>query len=756
MFERKSLQKLDDYFVELDKRQQKGTYFYRIGGYNFEIDEFLQKYYDVARRTGAVFEGKIPNPDMKNLDYFNEIMGNDFKFDLSFLETKLKKWLPRLNEYQIKSVSSGIFKILGVLKSENKTDAMIKNAYIKFMCWLYYRLEQVVSRLGDNVVPKILYEGEISRYELDMLNILSVAGCDIVILYKSEEAYRKIDKNSDFSSLYNIGEQKKFTADFSIKTIRQKITEKAKIEPLYGTKSPYIACTNVWIRGDGLDDIKTPITSRGDNPNWFYNAFYRINGVEDKLTYENELFQFWQLMKNVKRRILVLENEIPVPTMDEISSIKRNNYQNHEQLLRDLVPNIQYTPSTELQRLMVRSFIDTILEETQKQDSINKLTSKAVYLLCWLRRYQNELFGNWKMPEISVFIYLGGCKNEFESLFLRMLAKLPSDVIVLVPDKNHKCELEDKTLYELNLPESLSITKFPMGENFAPISTVAYHAERELDTFLYNDTGLYRTQQYNKANTIVLKTTYEEVGILWNEELKYRPSFSTTNNIVNIPSLFVKISGVKGGDISEYWVGIKKLLVDDTFLIDKVPFIKPTDSNPIKPFATEFFKNKRLQRQKIKEHRSYQYSFLRDETQEYILDKIALLIENKLIKGTFEFGVEYTIVSTLLNLDKEILRLIQKFDFTKKNPKLVYINTGEENISLEDSILVSFLNLIGFDISFFVPTGYQSIERHFNEKTFVEHQLGDYVYDLQAPDFNKIQIKPNRQSWREIIFGKGK
>lgn len=755
MLELKSIQRLDDFFTELDKRREKGTYFYRIGGYNHEIEEFLQKYYDIARKTGAVFEGKIPNPDIKNLEYYNEIMGDGFDLNLQYIESRLKKWMPRLNDYQLKSVGNGIFKVLQILKNENKTEAMIKNAYIKFMCWLYYRLEQVVSRLGDNILPKVLYEGEISRYELDMLNILAVAGCDIVILYRSEEAYRKVDKNSDFSTLYSIGEQTKFTADFSIKQIRQKMMERSKIEPLYGTKSPYIACTNVWIDGDGLDDIKKPILNRGDNPNWYYNAFYRINGVMDKLTYENELFEFGKLIKSVKRRMLVLENEIPAPTMDEISTIKRNNYQNFEQLLRDLLPNIQYTPSTDLQRLMVRAFIDTILEETQKKDSINKLTGKAVYLLCWLKRYQNELFGNWKMPEISVFIYLGGSKNEFETLFLKMLSKLPTDVIILVPNKNHKCELEDRTLYELNLPESLNITKFPVGENFVPISTVAYQAERELDTFLYNDTGLYRTQQYNKADSIILKTTYEEIAILWNEELKYRPSFNTTDSIVNIPVIFAKASGVKG-DLSDYWVGIKKLLVEDTFLIDKVPFIKPTDQNPMKAFATEFFKNKRLQKQKIKEHKAYQYSFLRDETQEYILDKIALLIENKLIKGTFEFGVEYTIVSTLLNLNKEILRLIQKFDFTKKNPKLVYINTVEENISLEDSIMVSFLSLIGFDIIFFVPTGYQSIEKHFNEKTFVEHQLGNYVYDLQAPDFSRIQIKPHHQSWREIIFGKGK
>ena len=46
-------------------------------------------------------------------------------------------------------------------------------------------------------------------------------------------------------------------------------------------------------------------------------------------------------------------------------------------------------------------------------------------------------------------------------------------------------------------------------------------------------------------------------------------------------------------------------------------------------------------------------------------------------------------------------------------------------ISLQDSILVTFLNLAGFDILFFVPTGYQSVENYFAEKLMEEHQIGE-------------------------------
>ena len=94
-----------------------------------------------------------------------------------------------------------------------------------------------------------------------------------------------------------------------------------------------------------------------------------------------------------------------------------------------------------------------------------------------------------------------------------------------------------------------------------------------------------------------------------------------------------------------------------------------------------------------------------------------------------------------LNLSKELLRLIQRFDFTKKNPKLILINTTERVLSLEDSILTAFLNLVGFDILFFVPTGYRCIEGYFTKPFANEQQLGEYLYDLVPPNFSALPAR---------------
>ena len=191
-------------------------------------------------------------------------------------------------------------------------------------------------------------------------------------------------------------------------------------------------------------------------------------------------------------------------------------------------------------------------------------------------------------------------------------------------------------------------------------------------------------------------------------------------------------------------------------MIQKVPNLTSSDSNPMKPYAVEFLKNGRLQKQKIMQHKVYQYGFLRESAQEYLLDKLQQLIQQKIISGTMENGTEYTIISIALNIDKKILRLIQGFDFTKKNPKLIYIITGETVLSLEDTIFATYLSQIGFDVLFFVPTGYQSVEKFFNGNYLEEHQIGTYLYDLQIPDLNDNGSSTSpRFNWREFLFGRG-
>lgn len=756
MLKRAQIENLNDYFVDLGKRKDKGIYFYRINGYNQQIHEFIQKYYETARLSGVIIEGKLQNPDNNNLAYYNEIMGMDFQMNLAFITAHLQKWLPRMDAEQRDRVAGAIYETLLGLRQIGKNDNMLKNTYIKFMCWLYYKFERIVNQLGKEKLPKILYDGDIGNYELLLMNVLALAGCDIVLLqYKGDANYLKSDPESSKSTDLSLPGMTAFPESFNLKQIRADIQEAINNERLYGQKAQVENCTNAWISGKTFDDLRTAPIVRGEDTRFFYNCFCRILGAEDKLTYQNDLYQLQLELKNAKRKLLIVNRKIDPPSMDEISAIQRKNYQNINQLIMHLSSNIIYSANQELQKIMVKAFVDIMLEESKLMPNMNRLINKAVYLLCWLKRYQQALFSNWKMPEIACFFYMGGCKNENEALFCRFLARIPVDVVIFNPNLNEKCCLKDKLLYEENYQNSLTLDVYPEENVGLRVGTAAYHAERDLDSLLYQDTGIYRSQQYGKANAVVLQTMYEEIHLLWDQELKYRPNFSTVDDFVNMPVFFSKVSGVKDGNVSAYWSKIKDLMTEDTVVITKVPNITSISPNPMKHYVTEFFKNGRLQKGKIKNHKAYQYGFLREAVQDHLLEKLQVLIENKIIRGTFENGTEYTIVSTALNLDKSILRMIQKFDFTKKNPKLIYIVTGEDVLSLEDSIYVAYLNQIGFDIIFYVPTGYQCVESYFNYKIIEEHQIGDYVYDLQVPDFRTIASSNTRPSWRERIFKRG-
>lgn len=754
MFQLGRIEKLHDYFSACSRRREQAVFFYRVAGYSGEVAAFLTQYDQAARTNGVVIEGRIPNPDPKQLDYLAEMMGSDFQLDAGFLTQKLTRWLPRLTGTQRETVVTAMTATLQDLQAHGKNENMLRNAYIKYMCWLYYKFERILGRLGGDELPKILYDGTVSSYELQLLVILARAGADIVLLERAGDAgYLRCDPTSQYARLYQAPGLTPFPADFSLRQLREQGRQQAERQKLYGAPAGIAPCTNAWMKAPDGKEILTAVRARGDDPKLFYNAFVVQYGVEDKLLFPSDMVAFYQQLKREGRKVCLENGRLPPPTPEEIAAVRRRNHQTAEQLAADLAANLQYPNNQQLQTLMRQAFLDVVLEEDKTVGgNLNRLLNKAVYLVAWMKRYQKDLFQNWQAPEVGVFILFGACSGDNEALFLRLLAKLPVDVLVLLPDLNAPCVLKDPALLDLHKEHSLPMTDFPVEPSQMRVRTAAYQAEREMDSILYQNTGLYRARQHQKAEAVTLQTMYEEIGLLWDQELKYRPGFAAEGDTVTVPVLLEKICGIKDGPILPYWLEIKKLVTPETTLVTKLPWQTGLEANPMKPYATQFLRQGRLQREKIKQHKDYPYGILRPEIQDYLLDKLQVLLDEKLIAGTYQNGTEYTIVSTILGLPKDLLRRIQNFDFTKKNPKLIIISTTEETLSLEDSILVAFLNLVGFDILFFVPTGYQSIEKYFQKPFANEHQLGPYRYDLQVPDFRTLH-EGGKSSIRKL-FGR--
>ena len=168
-----------------------------------------------------------------------------------------------------------------------------------------------------------------------------------------------------------------------------------------------------------------------------------------------------------------------------------------------------------------------------------------------------------------------------------------------------------------------------------------------------------------------------------------------------------------------------------------------------------FFRNGKVDKEKIINHRLFKYGYLREEVIDYMLDKLELLLNGDVITDPSTNNIAYTIIATVLNLPDEIVRHIQSFDFTKKNPKIVYINTSQTIMTVEESIVMAYLNAIGFDIIFFVPTGYRCVEKYFNGKIVEDHQIGQYLYDMSVPHLSAPSTgKKPFASLKNKLFGK--
>ncbi len=499
------------------------------------------------------------------------------------------------------------------------------------------------------------------------------------------------------------------------------------LKNLYNSNEVKIPATNTWIIGNFESDSLKRDRERGSTPEKFCNAFFRITGVEDKTRYTQEVFYWKNKLEHIGKNVCVIDYIQPA-TVQEVQKISPPNYVTLTEMLGDLTRKIRCN-NAQVRNQTIKSFIDIVIEESEK-GNFGRLRNKAISLVAWVNRYINDIIKDDKQENIPVFVYFGFCKNDTETLLIRLLASLPIDVILINPNLENKCALSDSRLFDVKHEYSMDLEKFPEAIDEVHFSTVAYNAEKDLETMIYDETGLFKLRQHSNAYSVTLKTMYEEIYLLWNQEIRIRPSFEVLKDKVVIPTITAKISGVKNKDLTTYWRTIQNLDGEDTYVI--------TDKNFYEKQSEQFntldsIRINKVIRENILKNPDYKYGIYREEIQNYILDKLEELIESRLIKGTFEKGTEHTILKVVMNLDKRIMRLIQSLDFTKKNPKIVLINTDEEGYKLEESIVIAFLHLIGFDILMFTPTGYRVIENHYTQQFFIEHDIGEFMYDLKIP-----------------------
>ena len=106
-----------------------------------------------------------------------------------------------------------------------------------------------------------------------------------------------------------------------------------------------------------------------------------------------------------------------------------------------------------------------------------------------------------------------------------------------------------------------------------------------------------------------------------------------------------------------------------------------------------------------------------------------------------------------MSFNKEMLQIIQRFDFTRKIPKLIYIDAVEDTFTLQECIQIVLCNLIGFDVLIYTPSGYKNLETFVKNDAFEEHIMNKFLYNVEVPKF-KIPSEDKNGGFFGKLFGK--
>lgn len=725
-------------FLPLDRRTPPQPCFFRIIGRDAEgkLAALLARYRAAADKEGAVLEG-LNNPREEEIRRFYKEAGAQFSLDAPLIARQVTLWLGQLRAVQRPLLCRALMDVLSTLQTQGLNDHILKNVYTKFMCWLREPLGRVLSKLGGPEPPKILFVGDVSRHEVHFLRLLHLAGCDVWYLhFLSGASYDRADPQGLFS-----------------RRISGELQSPPPPPPPPWTDAGQDLCLNQWVDRPAWEAILLPSAQRtGGTSGSTCCLFAVLLGADERKTYRNRLFNLKQALDGANRTWLLAVERLPPPSPAETNAFRLPSQdQSRPRLIRALAERMPAgRPWTALAQRAL-----TLVLERQPEQNENRFYNTAVRLACWIRRYGEQLFAKPRGAFPPALLYYGSI-SEPEISLLWALARMGADVLCFSPEKDgvFARHFLPHDWIEFSFDGSLPPESFPQRAEKVLAPTTAYDAAQELDHLLYSDTGMFRDRQFTRSQPVTLKTTYDEVSQLWPEEAQYRPSFRAEDGVVYVPNLFSKICGVDKGDLTLYWDRIQAMLTPDTYLITSLPFLQPqTDPQRFsKGAARAFLHNGRLDPKAIKAYPAYRYGYLPEDTQNYILEKIQALMDYDLIVDGGP-DLHAVMLSVLMNLDKELLRLLQSFDFTRAIPKILIVDATETMFSLEECILLAFLNLVGFDIAVFTPTGYRNLETHIRPDSFNTLNVGEFRYDLTIPDLHSRR-PGGKSGWLDRLLGK--
>lgn len=734
--------------IKKETEVQNKAWFQVIDDINSENIDTI-KY--IANKSDIVIGEKFSNPifsedvDKAKSEKLNELYQETNKKiqELNISETQRKNL-----QYKFKYWALNDFKIL-FNNIENtlgeKHCAVIIIDKVKNHEWLFL---QILQKLGINI---LLITKDLSNYSTSMYNI-------DIIKYNTNENLKidksKTDKSDEINTIIKLSQIRRQSRTVSY--IANKNSELNEHSQLDKNTLEFKDITKEYI-------ISNDMTKEFSN-----SEILRLSIAGTDATFESLRFaaQLRDLCKD-NDNYFFIDGKIGSPTIDETSKIYK--------LTKDDINYIAHTmknfikcSNKNIENKVREMYHELAIGLYNLGDNAHIVYNKSVTLICWLNRYL-------KYDNVKIVFY-GNPKGN-DKILLEILEKLynVSIIVINAESKTDYFKFNNGNNIEL-LTETKNLNLDLVSTNTA--TTMAYNANKMVDQTLFNgDTlGMYREGQIVGCNTKHLACTFDEIVLWWNKEMFIRPGFVQHNNIVDIPVQFGIIRGVKGDEkeykklIQRYCCGKTTLYYNRWFYpcfnntngkgmrIHNCTDINRTMFSSQKPFVM----GGKLQTELIKSGINYRYGFLDIHKQEFIFSKIQELLDDNMLIIPNEFRNKNDFYNLLLNitlnLDIELLRTIQWFNYTDYNPNIVVISDTEEILSFEDVLYLRFLSKLGFDILVFVPTQYTSVENYLNNSEYEIYNIGRPEYSLNIKDINVVedvdyaQKQEEKKGWLNKLF----
>ena len=476
----------------------------------------------------------------------------------------------------------------------------------------------------------------------------------------------------------------------------------------------------------------------------FSPVFTRYIGVEHSDKYDDILRTLAERVHGDPEHAIAFDHTIPLTVdFDFINGIKAElANMDVRQIARE---DITLFPDQELNQLYLNALQEVVLLALEQEKFLN--ASVQNNFICKLLIYSFQFIQNLRFEDTGLqtlkCLYYGEISRH-DVYFLLLLSLLKFDVIYMNPLKEPEFFGEIDRWGRSQLHKNSQILPIHSWEERAAAGhvieasrSVTLDLEEQISEELFSNSGIYKPWQFRDGTTksLLVQASLIDLEQNWDVEARFRPGFKTEGKVVTVPNYFFEVEG-ESQPLDSYLNLLGKCLRSPQTLVfaSKSGVLFDHSLREEEKYQLMFcqLSDGSFDVTEIMKLPFYPYAPYNDDTEFFILNKMNETIrDSHLFRQPIGRSKESILQFALLVLQmrKELVRLIDSFDFTGRVPKVVYFLEGEDHMEESHALLLGYLSKIGFDILVLSPAGQSDSHSFFNRGVFNLVRLDRIVYD---------------------------